>query len=80
MNAAYFFFPVGVLVSLWFGLRFDMRVLSDLARFEQRLQRHQAPNPIIGLIARIELGDTLVRDAVGTVLGLSASLISAPFL
>jgi hypothetical protein len=81
MNAAHYFFLIGVLMSLWFGFRFNMRVLSHLARFKQRRRkrRHQIPDPIIDLIAHIELKDTLVRDAFGTAAGLSAALISLSF-
>jgi hypothetical protein len=73
-------FIVGILMSLWFGGRFNIRVMSDLARFERRRLRDQAPDPVIDFIAGMELRDTLVRDAIGTVLGLSASLISLSFL
>ncbi len=79
MDAAHYLFLVGVWMSFWFGLRFNMRVLGHLARLEQRRRRHQMPDPIIDLIARIDLKDTLVRDAVGTALGLSAALISLSF-
>jgi hypothetical protein len=72
-------FPLGVLVALYFGFRFNIRALQYLTRLDMRLRGDRPPNFLEAWLLAIRLEETMVRDAIGLVVGIAIAFAAIGF-
>jgi hypothetical protein len=79
MSAAHYFFMLGVLMQLCFGLRVVVRALSFLIRLDMRLRKNRPAYPETDWIADVKLRGTATLDVIGTAIGIATTFIPMAF-